>query len=355
MSESRKADHLALCATAAVGFRDTTTLLEEVGLVHEALPELSLDQVDLSTSLLRHPLGAPLVLSAMTGGVDEAEPLNRALARVAQEFGLALGFGSMRPLLERGDRRGYLVRDQAPDAMLLGNLGVVQARKIGLGQLQDALGETGCDALCVHLNPAMEVVQPEGDRDFRGGIEAIARMVSGLDVPVIVKETGSGLSRATAERLVRVGVRAVDVSGAGGTSWVGVEALRADATRALGERFWDWGIPTAASLAQLTDLELEVIATGGVSHGIDVARALALGATAGGMARAVLQAWTAGGEAAVRALVVQTLREIRVAMLLTGAGSVAAMRRTTVVIGPNLMRWVPPGVSLRQRLAAGPR
>lgn len=339
----RKAEHLDLCATDEVAFRDRTTLLEEVHLVHDALPELAVAEVDLATPLLGKVLRAPLVISAMTGGTERAEAVNRALASVAEELGIGFGFGSMRPMLE-GIRTGYLVRDVAPTALLVGNVGVVQARSASTQQLADLVGETGCDALAVHLNPAMEVIQPGGDDDFRGGLDTIARLVTELPVPVLVKETGCGLSRSVGERLVGVGVHHVDVSGAGGTSWVGVETLRARArTRRLGELFWDWGIPTAASVVQLSGLPLEIVATGGVRDGLDVARALALGATCGGIARRFLVAFNEGGRDAARDAAAEVIDEVRVACLLTGSRSAADLRTKPVVLGAELRAWVRTG------------
>jgi isopentenyl-diphosphate Delta-isomerase len=350
----RKAEHLDLCATDAVAFRERTTLLEEVGLVHDALPELALDEVDLSTDLCGKRLRAPLIIAAMTGGTARAESVNRSLAAVAEALGLGFGFGSMRPMLQHGIADGYRVRDVAPTALILGNVGVVQARAASTAALADLVERAGCDALCVHLNPAMEVIQPGGDDDFRGGLETIARLVRELPVPVVVKETGCGLSRSAGRRLVDVGVRHVDVSGAGGTSWVGVETLRAKArTRRLGELFWDWGVPTAASVAQLDGLGLEVTATGGVRDGVDVARALALGARAAGIARRFLMALNEGGDDGVMAAAAEVLDELRVACLLTGCRTPAALSERPVVIGPALARWVPAESPLRARAPVG--
>lgn len=347
---SRKADHLDLCATDAVAFKGKSTLLEEVELVHDALPELAVADVDLTTSFVGRTLRAPVVIAAMTGGVDRAEAINRQLASVADELGIAFGFGSMRPLLCNGIRDGYDVRADAPNATLLGNIGLVQAREASTQQLADLVGSTDCNALCVHLNPAMEVVQPEGDNDFRHGLDTIARLVDGLSVPIIVKETGCGLSRRVGERLVARGVRWVDVSGAGGTSWVAVEALRARAkTKALGELYWDWGIPTAASVAQLSGLGLGIVATGGLGNGLDVAKAIALGATAGGLARNLLMAWNEGGrEGALRAGR-EIIDEVRIACLLTGSATPQALADQPLVIGPKLERWVPRASPLAGR------
>jgi isopentenyl-diphosphate delta-isomerase len=352
MSEhaSRKEDHLDLCATDDVAFQGKTTLFEQVQLVHDALPELAVSDIDLTTELVDRTLRAPLVIAAMTGGMQRAEAVNRDLAQVAEEHGLAFGFGSMRPLLEEGVTLGYRVRDVAPNAVVFGNIGVVQAHRASTQAIVDMIGTSGCDALCVHLNPAMEVVQPEGDDDFRGGLETLARLHESLDVPIIAKETGCGLSRAVAERIAALGIRTVDTSGAGGTSWVGVETLRAKATRTLGELYWDWGIPTAASVAQLDGMDLDVIATGGVKNGLDIARAIALGATAGGMARPFLMAWNEGGRAAASAAAKQVVDEIRVACLLTGSRTPGDLGTAALVLGPGLLRWVPRDSPLRPRL-----
>ncbi len=349
----RKAEHLDLCATDAVAFRETTTLFDEIGLVHDALPELAVSGIDTSTVLVGRSLKAPLVIAAMTGGVQRADSVNRDLAAIAESLGLAFGFGSMRPLLEHGITAGYLVRDVAPTALLLGNLGVVQAGAASIGQLVDLVGRTGVNALCIHLNPAMELIQAGGDDDFRGGLDTLAAVSEALPVPVIVKETGCGISRSVASRIAGIGVRTVDISGAGGTSWVGVETLRARArTRELGERFWDWGIPTAASLCRLSGLPLDVVATGGVRHGLDAAKAIALGATAAGIARPFLQAHTRGGHAEANSLALQIVDEIRTVLLLTGCRNLNALRAAAVHVGPTLQRWVVAGSPLADRLDA---
>jgi isopentenyl-diphosphate delta-isomerase len=352
MSEhaSRKADHLDLCATDQVAFQAKPTLFDDVELIHDALPELAVGDIDLDTPLVGKILRAPVVIAAMTGGVDRAERINRELASIAEELGLAFGFGSMRPLLEDGVRDGYFVRSDAPNALIFGNVGIVQARKTSTAALQDMIGATGCDALCVHLNPAMEVIQPGGDDDFRGGLDTLARLHAELGVPVIAKETGCGLSRTVGQRIAALGITAVDTSGAGGTSWVGVETLRAKAkTRGLGERFWDWGIPTAASVAQLSGLPLQIIATGGVRHGLDVAKAIALGATAGGLARPLLMAWNEGGRAQALAKAEEVVDEVRLATLLCGARRPRELAERPLIVSDRLQRWVPRDAPLSIR------
>jgi isopentenyl-diphosphate delta-isomerase len=349
MTESigqRKADHLTLCATGDVGFRGVTTLLEDVRLVHDALPDLAVADVDLSCEIMGKRLRAPLLIAAMTGGTEEAGRVNRELAALAEERGLAFGLGSQRAMHKRSEAgASYRVRDVAPTTLVLGNLGVVQARDMATGEIAALVEGIGADALCIHLNPAMELVQPGGDRDFRGGAETFRRLASALPVPVVAKETGCGLSRAVGQRLYAAGVRHVDVSGAGGTSWVGVETRRAEDAgdgrgRALGEAFWDWGVPTAASLVSLAPLGFTtVFATGGVATGLDVARALALGASAAGIARPVLKALHEGGREGALAYLDGVCAELRAAMVLTGCRAVQDLRRAPRLLTGELARW----------------
>jgi isopentenyl-diphosphate delta-isomerase len=348
---SRKADHLDLCTDGDVGFRAKTNLFDAMDFVHDALPEMAVGDVDLSVDFAGKRLNAPLVIAAMTGGVDRAHAINRDLAQVAEELGIGFAFGSQRPLLTDGITDGYMVRDVAPTALVLGNIGVVQAREASDEALAEMLHTSGADALCIHLNPAMEVIQPEGDDDFCGGLETIGRLVEALDVPIIVKETGCGLSRSVGERIVALGVGWVDTSGSGGTSWVAVEAQRADdGRRQIGDTFWDWGIPSAGSVAQLSGLDLGICATGGISNGLMVAKAIALGATAGGIARPFLQAHANGGIDGVRNFAVRVIDEIRIAALLTGSRDMAALRRAPLIVEPRLQRWIPSGTPLALRL-----
>jgi isopentenyl-diphosphate delta-isomerase len=343
----RKSDHITLCATEDVGFRSVGTLLDQVRLVHDALPDLDADALDTSVTLFGKRLRAPIFIAAMTGGTDDAGKINRELAAIAEERGLGFGLGSQRAMhVRQGVEQTYRVRDVAPSTLVLGNVGVVQAREMTTAEIRALVDDVGADALCVHLNPAMELVQPGGDRDFTRGLETIARLVRDLGKPVVVKETGCGLGPRVAARLKEIGAVHVDVSGAGGTSWVGVEAKRAteqgDARGAsLGEAFWDWGIPTAASVALLAPFGLEtIIATGGIATGVDVAKAIALGATAAGIARPVLKALVAGGRSAALDLLDTVVTELRTAMLLTGSANLASLRRTPRVLTGELRLWV---------------
>jgi len=339
----RKADHLDLATSGDVGFKRTTTLLECVRLVHDALPELDIDAIDLSCTLLGKTLRAPILIAAMTGGTERAQRINLELAAIAEERGYAFGLGSQRAMHRRKEALStYAVRSAAPTALLLGNLGVVQASRMSTAEIRDLLAAVSADALCIHLNPAMEIVQEEGDRDFRGGLDTLARLVNELGLPVIAKETGCGLSHEVAAKLRRVGVAHVDVSGAGGTSWVAVETQRARAEKkALGQSFWEWGIPTAASVAWVHAHGFEtVFATGGIQSGLEIAKAIALGASAGGIARAALQALEQSGPAGARAFFDRVEAELRAALLLTGSSDVSGLRRAPRVITGELRDWL---------------
>lgn len=347
----RKADHIELCATGDVGFHRKTTMLEHVDLVHDALPELALDEIDTSVTIMGKKLRAPIIISAMTGGTARAREINRELAAIAEERGYGFGLGSQRAMLRGARDDTYQVRDVAPTTLILGNIGAVQARELSTDAVQDLIGRVGADALCVHMNPAQEIVQPGGDRYFAGALGAMERLAEELSVPVVAKETGCGIGPRTARRIARAGVRHIDVSGAGGTSWVAVETERAVASaRSLGIALREWGVPTAASvmIAKKARPRFEtIIATGGVQSGVDAAKAIALGAHAAGLARPVLQALVSGGREGALRFLTQVEAEIRAVMLLTGSGSVRALRKAPHVLTGELPRWA--------ELARGPR
>lgn len=339
----RKADHLALAEHGDVGFKQTTTLFECVRLIHDALPELSFEELDTSVNVLGKRLAAPIVIAAMTGGHERAERINRELASLAEQHQIGFGVGSQRAMHKSPEKvRSYAIRDVAPNALVLGNLGLVQASSMTTAEIEDLVVAIGADALCLHLNPAQEMIQDDGDRDFRGGLETLARLTTELRVPIIAKETGCGISSHVARRLREAGVRHVDVSGAGGTSWVAVEAHRAsEARRPLGYTFWDWGIPTAASVHLVHHFGFDtVIATGGVKTGLDIAKAIALGATLGGVARPVLQALERGGREGASAMLTQIAEELRVAMLLVGARNLIELGRAPRIVSGELSDWL---------------
>ena len=337
----RKLSHFELCANHEVEFRTKTTLLEDVELIHQPLTETSLDGIDLSVEVLGKRLRYPLVITGMTGGAEEVGVFNREIARLADRLGIGFGVGSQRVMLRYPEvTETFQVRDVAPNVLLFGNIGIAQAREMTSAEVV-RLGEAiGADAMCVHLNTAMEVIQENGDHDFRESLATIKRLVAESPLPIIAKETGCGFARESGVKLAAAGVRWVDISGAGGTSWVGVETIRNRALRHLGEAFWDWGVPTAASVCELRGLNLNLIASGGIRTGLQAAKALALGAKVVGVALPVLRAYTSGGIEAVEAFFKSFFDELRVAVMLCGAASVAELTPEHAVIGGKLLDWV---------------
>ena len=348
---TRKAEHIELTRTdvvevaAAAGWDD-------IHLLHDALPELDRDEVRLAVDFLGHRLAAPLLISSMTGGTAHAATINARLGRLAERYGLAMGLGSGRVMLEdpTQERTFRLAREAAPSAFLFANIGAPQlvpqrGRPAYPPERVLRLVEVvGAQALAVHLNFLQECVQPEGDTAARGVLAAIAALVTASPVPVIVKEIGCGIGRRQAEALARVGVAAVDVAGQGGTSWALVEAARAEARgqrrkARLGRTFAGWGIPTPVAVCLARGAGRPVIASGGIRTGLDAARALALGADLVGVARPFLQA-ALESEAALTEWTDAFLDELRTAFFLTGAVDLAAFQQMRPVITGATAAWL---------------
>lgn len=329
--EARKADHIRINLEEDVQFPRLTTGLERYRLVHQALPELDLDQVDTSVQLLGKTLQLPLLISSMTGGTAQAEQINRNLAIGAQARGIAMGLGSQRIGLEVAETvHTFRVRSLAPDILLLANLGAVQLnRGYTVEHCRRAVDMIEADALILHLNPLQEALQPDGDWNWAGLLTKIEEVCAHVGVPVVVKEVGWGISGRVARWLAGAGVAAIDVAGAGGTSWSEVEYHRAltERRRRLARAFADWGIPTAESLVTVGRAvpHLPRIASGGIRTGIDVAKCLALGASAAGLASPFLKAAAESAEAVIEAIDLLG-EELRIAMFCAGAGNVEALR-----------------------------
>jgi isopentenyl-diphosphate delta-isomerase len=300
---------------------------------HEALPDLDHGKIDLGADFLGRRLKAPLLISAMTGGPARAEAINARLAEAAQHLGIALAVGSQRAALESGGQAGLdmALRLKAPDTPILANIGAAQlTRGFGVDEARRILDMIAADALVVHLNPLQEACQPEGDRDWWGVGAALEALVKALDAPVVVKETGAGLSAATARRLVDMGVAAIDVAGAGGSNWALVEGERAgdEADKAHAAAFADWGIPTATAIADARAAcpKALIIGSGGVRDGVDAAKAIRLGADMVGQAAGVLAAATVSTEKVVEHF--QTvIRQMRTVCFCTGSANLTALRR----------------------------
>ncbi len=345
---SRKDEHLDIALSEDVEAIDKTTWLEHVHLVHRALPEMDLDEVDMTVELLGKRLRAPLIIDSMTGGSERGLEVNRGLARAAGRLGIGMGVGSQRAALENPQlRRSFeVVRDEAPDIFLYANIGAPQlVRGFGIEEAKRCVEMIRADALAIHLNPLQEAIQVGGEPNYRGILDRIKDVVESVDVPVIVKEVGSGLSRETIALLESVGVSAFNVAGAGGTSWAGVESIRAarlgDDDRAhLGRVFWDWGIPTAAAIIEAKSVTGKpVIASGGMRSGLDVAKALALGADVAAMALPVLKALSSGGEEGAVGFLSSIVEEMRLTMFLTGSRNVRELRSSRYILTGELVEW----------------
>jgi isopentenyl-diphosphate delta-isomerase len=328
----RKQQHLDICLHEDVRSA-LTTGLERYRLVHQALPEMALADVDTRVEFLGHPLSAPILISSMTGGAERAYTINRRLAAAAQELGLAMGVGSQRVGIEDpAQMESFHIRDVAPNILLFANLGAVQLNYgYGVEECRAAIESIGADGLILHINPLQEAVQPEGDTDYRHLAEKIADVCAALPYPVIVKEVGWGLSPQVARRLCDAGVAALDVAGAGGTSWSEVERYRATtpAEAEVAAAFIGWGIPTAESLVAVRREcpRLPLIASGGITSGIDAAICLALGAGLVGLARHLLAPAVESTEATLERLTV-IVRQLRIAMFCSGARTVADLDET---------------------------
>ncbi|MBO3802827.1 MAG: type 2 isopentenyl-diphosphate Delta-isomerase [Candidatus Brockarchaeota archaeon] len=346
-TSERKLDHVRICLNRDVQARQVSAGFGDVALVHRALSDIDLGRIDISCKLLGREASSPLVISSMTGGTEKAETINRTLAEVAEEMAVPISVGSMRAAIEESglERTFKVVRECCSKAMVIANIGAVQLVSHGPSYGARAVEMIEADALAVHLNKLQEGVMVGGDTAFNGVSKAIAKLVEALDVPVIAKETGAGVSSEDARLLKSLGVKCIDVAGAGGTSFAGVEYFRAaERGSSMGQKisldFWDWGIPTVASLAEVrSSVDLEVICSGGVRGGVDAAKALALGATCVGVALPLLRKAQAGPEA-VRDWIRLFNEELKLSMFLSGASNLEEMRRCPVVVTGAVRDWL---------------
>ncbi len=339
-TSNRKLDHLRICLEEEV--ESEYTGFEDVMLIHKALPEIDFNEIDTEVEFFGKKLSAPLLIASMTGGHPETKEINKNLAIAVEEMGIGMGVGSQRAAIEDESVADSftVVREFAPKAFIYANVGLPQVLKYGVEFVEKAVEMIDADAVAIHLNFLQEVIQPEGDLNAKGGLEAIKEVCSSIRVPVIVKETGAGISREIAMKLKLAGVDAIDVGGKGGTSWSGVEVYRTNGVaRDVGLDFWDWGIPTAFCVAECYDV-LPVIATGGLRSGLDLAKAISLGAKLGSSALPFLKAVAEEGAEGVKVLIEYYVRGLKTAMFLTGCRRVYELTRTTIFITGMFKDWL---------------
>ena len=335
MISDRKLEHLLICENYDVEFKDKTTGFEDIELIHNVLPEIDKNDIDLSTEVFGKKLDSPLFITAITGGHPAAKDVNKQLAIAAENNGIALGVGSQRAACEHPELEDTytVVRENAPDCLLVGNIGAPQ-----LSLAEKAVEILDADILAIHLNPLQESIQPEGDLDARGYIGMIHQITESVDIPILAKETGCGISGESAKILVDAGVDFIDIEGAGGTSWAAVETYRAD-DRYLGEVFWDWGIPTAISTVEVTNaVNVPVISSGGIRTGLEAAKAIALGADAVGMALPFLK--NCASQEALNTFINRFNDSLRIAMFLLGANNIEELKQSNLVIRGKTREWL---------------
>lgn len=337
----RKIEHLLLCAEKNVEAHRYLGLrvsgFDDLNLIHNCLPEIDKSSLDLSIKFLGKSLNAPILIASMTGGHPETKEVNAALAGAAEELGIGIGVGSQRAAIENPklERSFSIVREKAPTTFVYGNIGIAQLNEFGIEGIEQAVEMIDADAIAIHLNFLQEAIQPEGNVNASGCLMAIERLCKELSVPVIVKETGAGISHSQAMAIYNAGAAAIDVGGLGGTSWAAVETYRAQQqgdTRSehLGRKFWNWGIPTVVSIVECS-VAIPVIATGGIRSGLDIAKSIALGASLCGIALPLVAPALKGQDEVTNTLKL-IIEELRVAMFLCGCRDIEELRKAPVVI-----------------------
>lgn len=330
--EKRKKDHVELALKEEMQYK-ISTMFEEVTFIHNSLPEINFNEIDCSVNFLGYKLNMPLIIEGMTGGFKEAKKINRDLAEFAEKKGIGFGLGSQRAMLENAElKETYYVRDIAHSIPIIANIGAIQLKRYNLKRIEEIVNEVEADALAIHLNPLQEIIQPEGDKDFCGVLEKIEEVRENLNVPIIVKETGAGISKEVAKKLKKIKVNYVDVSGAGGTCWSLIEYARGGKIKG----FENWGIPTAASIIYTSKI-IKTIASGGIRSGIDIAKSIALGAELAGAAYPFLKAYREGK---LNEMFEEWEGQLKISMFLTGSKNIRELRRAKIVIGSKLKEFI---------------
>ena len=338
LTSDRKLAHIQICLEHDVQGRTITTGLEDVSLVHHATTDLNLDEIDLSTEIFDKKLSIPLIISGMTGGHSFTHKLNAFLSQAVEETNIGMGVGSQRAALENEEVRESfdIVREKAPNSLIIGNIGAGQiAQGLDKDQFQEIIDMIQADAVAVHFNPLQEAIQPEGDTQLKGLHEKTRQLIQAQSVPVIAKEVGAGFSLHDIGQIKKMGFQAIDVQGAGGTSWAGVEALRTSLPKFknTGEIYWDWGIPTVLSTILATkNFEGKIIGSGGVRSGLDIAKLIALGADASGIAIPFLFTVQQHSAEAVVHKIEEITYQLRLACFLTGSRHVLDLKKAPLMI-----------------------
>ncbi|UCE97035.1 MAG: type 2 isopentenyl-diphosphate Delta-isomerase [Candidatus Bathyarchaeota archaeon] len=321
---------------------------ENVHFVHKALPEIDREKIHLKIKVFNHEFSAPFIVGAMTGGTPKAKKINTSISEAVEELNLGMGVGSQRAAIDepRLESTYRIVRKRAPNAFLVANIGASQlVRGYGVKEASRAVEMIEADALAIHLNPLQEAIQPEGEAQYAGVLEKIEELTQNLQIPIIAKETGAGISAEVAKRLERIKVEGVDVSGAGGTSWAAVEHHRARTANdtfheRLGRSFWDWGIPTIISIIEVSQsTKLTIIGSGGLRSGLDMAKTLALGASLTSMSTPLLRPATKS-TSEVKETLKLIIEELRNTMFLVGAESIEELKKAPVMVIGKMAEWL---------------
>ena len=347
-TQRRKADHIRICLDEKSQAKKATTGFEDIHFIHKALPEINKQKINLSTQFFGHKFSAPLIVGAITGGTAQAEQINATIAETVEKLQLGMGVGSQRAAIEDKNliETFAVARKKAPKAFLIANIGGVQlVHGYSVKEAKKAIDMIDADAIAIHLNALQEAIQPEGQTNFSGILAKIADLAVELDKPIIVKETGTGIAAEESKKIEDAGVKAIDVGGVGGTSFAAVEYHRTDRKdsqlqRFLGEAFWDWGIPTATSIAEIAQtVKIPVISSGGIRNGSDIAKSLALGAKIASLSQPVLQTAVKGTKETERLLTL-LIEEMRNIMFLVGAANIEQLASTPVVITGKTAQWL---------------
>ena len=345
---TRKKDHIDIVLKKNVshgkktsGLEDVTVKgFEDVELNYSTLPEMDLDEVNLSTTFLKKKFSAPVFVSGMVGGIERAKGINKRVARALQNLELGMGVGSQRAMIKNPKTRNtYDVRDVAPDIFVSGNVGVAQLKEYDIDVLENMVADIGADALAIHVNAAQEAVQPEGDVDFSGLIKEINRVSKKLSKPVYVKEVGHGFSLDVAKKLAKTSIKAIDVQGVGGTSWTAIEGFRGNPE--IAKTYWNFGIPTAVSVyACRKAFKGQIIASGGIRNGLDIVKGIILGADLGGLASPIIKADARGGTTAVEKELEKIIHEIKIGCYLLGCKNIKQLKKKKPVIVGKTRDWI---------------